>query len=110
MTADGDVGPQLQDNGVRGWLAFEYLPDELQRAEDSRAVADRDHLHSPNRSPFINGWGTFERPATETERLLLGHLGFTDLPEQLTTRVEFLTSGTRRRTWPQLEATEGDTL
>ncbi|QVI26174.1 hypothetical protein MN2019_17890 [Mycolicibacterium neoaurum] len=107
MSIEG-IGPQLQDNGLRGWLAFEYLPAELQRLEDSRAVADRDYLDSPNRSSFIKGWGTFDRPATDTERRLLAHIGFADLPEQLATRVEFLTSGTRRRTWPQLETAEGN--
>lgn len=42
------------------------------------------------------------RPATDTERTLLAHLGYT-LPDELFTAVTFLTTGVRNRRWPQLE-------
>jgi hypothetical protein len=45
ITIEG-VGPQLDRAAAgtdpRGILTFSYLPDDLQRAEDSTAVWDRD--------------------------------------------------------------------
>lgn len=117
-----DVGEPLQDNGARGWLAFTSLPDDLQNAEDSTLAADR--------SRWDDGWSTgrglvwkriktvvpgirregveptptwvrvFDRPATDTERMLLAHLGY-ELPDDLTTRVT-LFAAVRNRRWPQL--------
>jgi hypothetical protein len=108
MTTVDGVGPQLQsggiDNGIRGWLCFEYLPSWLQNAEDSTLAADdarwretlgRSNFHWPGRS--------FSRPASVAERTLLEHLGY-ELPEELATLVEYVASGVRRRTWPQLES------
>lgn len=100
------VGPQLTDTGVRGWLALEYLPDDLQRLEDARQVADWDRWNTPNLGNFTyrDGHKFFERPATAVERALLGeHLGY-ELPDELTTRVEWVNDIVRRRTWPELES------
>ncbi|MCX6468090.1 MAG: hypothetical protein NTW76_02080 [Corynebacteriales bacterium] len=73
---------------------FDYLPDELQRAEDSTAVADKDR---------VRGMYRHTRPATTTERQLLAHLGYT-VPTDLDTVVSWpVGAGVRRRTWPQLE-------
>ena len=122
MTTIPGVGEPLQDNGARGWLALTSLPDDLQNAEDSTLAADR--------SRWDDGWSTgrgmvwkriktvvpgirregvepepqwvrvFDRPATETERMLLEHLGY-ELPDDLVTRVTFF-AAVRNRRWPQL--------
>ncbi|MBB2990253.1 hypothetical protein FHR72_001721 [Mycolicibacterium iranicum] len=47
---------------------------------------------------------TVERPATPVERALLLHLGY-EVPATLHTRVQWLSDGVRRRTWPQIPAT-----
>ncbi|MBN3458799.1 hypothetical protein JNN96_32705 [Mycobacterium sp. DSM 3803] len=45
----------------------------------------------------------FSRPATTAERVwLAGQLA--EMPARLSTRVEVLRDGTRRRTWPQLDS------
>jgi hypothetical protein len=105
-----EIGPQ-RIGDRRGWLVFEYLPDDLQRAEDATQAADyerrgsattqRQHEYDPARGQTV--W-YFTRPATPAERTLLEHLGYT-LPAELTTRVEFLTETLRQRRWPQLETT-----
>jgi hypothetical protein len=100
MTTPPDtIGPQMQraseGTDPRGILVFHWLPGDLQALEDSRAIADRDVMRPRG----------FERPATETERILLTHLGF-ELPEQLTTVVRYRTRGVRHRSWPALEAQE----
>jgi hypothetical protein len=97
MTPTNDtIGPQMQraseGTDPRGWLVFHWLPDDLQRAEDSTAVCDRDQMRPRG----------FERPATDTERQLLAHLGF-ELPAELTTVVRYRTRGVRNRRWPALE-------
>ena len=94
MTIEG-VGPQIQDNGARGWTAFEYLPSDLQNAEDS--TLENDHSQRHWRRSVVR-----EREASATERALLEHLGY-QLPAQLTTRVAWLSAGVRNRRWPQLE-------
>lgn len=98
MTTIPGVGPQLERAAAgtdpRGILTFAYLPDELQRLEDSRADADRAVLKPRG----------FERDATATERALLEHLGYV-LPAELTTVVRYPTVGVRQRRWPQLEGT-----
>jgi hypothetical protein len=81
---------QLPQPDPRGLLAMRYLPAELQNAEDTIAAFDASR-----------GRVRFARPATATERILLGHLGY-KLPEQLTTEVH-VSGGIRSRTWPQLE-------
>jgi hypothetical protein len=82
----------------RGWLAFSApLPDDLARAEDSTAVADKD------RRRLLSPRG-HQRPATDAERQLLEHLGH-DLPDELVTKVSWPSQSCRRRTWPQLETT-----
>lgn len=125
------IGPQFARAAAgtdpRGWLVFESLPDDLQKAEDATAAADIErHRSCTYRSPGT--WGitdpeelaaviarartvltkaglkssrTFPRPATLTERILLQHLGF-DLPAELFTAVSFPTHGVRNRRWPQL--------
>jgi len=96
MTTDTTIGPQMdraaQGTDPRGWLVFHWLPDDLQRAEDSTAVNDRDQMRPRG----------FERPATDTERTLLAHLGY-QLPDELVTVVRYRTRGVRNRRWPQLE-------
>lgn len=83
---------------ARGVLVFDSLPPEVQNAEDSRQ--DADHRGRHWRSNV-----TTERPATATERALLAHAGYGPLPDVLHTRVQWLTDGVRRRTWPQIPAT-----
>lgn len=99
------VGPQLQDNGIRGWLTFEYLPPDLQNAEDSTQASDWDRWHGASRGNFRyrGDRKVLDRMATATERALLEHLDY-ELPAELTTRVEWVNDIVRRRTWPQLES------
>jgi hypothetical protein len=82
---------------ARGVLVFDSLPPDVQDAEDSRQEADYRNRH----------WGSrvsTERPASATERALLAHLGY-ELPTTLHTRVQWLSDGVRRRTWPQIPGT-----
>lgn len=100
------IGRQMgpRDVEVRGWLALLDLPDEVQRAEDATADADKTRWTTGTGvlTKWLIGEGqVFDRPATETERLLLADLGHT-LPEELTTRVHFR-NVVRHRSWPQLE-------
>jgi hypothetical protein len=90
------IGNQLPQPDPRGWLTFDALPDALQRAEDSTAAADFD------RRRFSR---TIQRPATDTERLLLEHLGY-EVPTPLTTHVRYLTESVRNRSWPALEESQ----
>lgn len=62
----------------------------LQRKEDARVVADQS-LAWP-----------YQRPATDTERVLLAAAGHV-LPDDAVTQVTWLSAGVRRRTWPALE-------
>ena len=98
MTIEG-VGPQLARAALgtdpRGRLVFEDLPSALQNAEDSTQAADKERTNPRGR--------VFERPATDTERALLDHLGYA-VPDVLVTVVKWLTPGCRHRSWPQLEA------
>ncbi|QFS93541.1 hypothetical protein FIV07_22510 [Mycobacterium sp. THAF192] len=113
------IGAQRIDDR-RGWLVFEQLPDDLQRAEDATQAADfgrRDAaITDPLRELGVRRVYEFDpfhgykvwviyRPATATERTLLEHLGY-ELPDELETRVQHITETLRRRTWPALE-TEG---
>jgi hypothetical protein len=97
VTAPPDLSgvEQMPQPDIRGLLAINNLPPELQRAEDATAMADKDRrrLFKPR---------GHTRDATETERILLAHLGF-ELPEQLSTKVSWPGHSVRRRTWPQLE-------
>lgn len=99
MTDTTTIGPQLDRAAAgtdpRGILVFSWLPEGLQRSEDSTAVADRDRMRPRG----------FERPATDAERTLLQHLGFENLPIELKTFVKYRTRGVRHRSWPLLEAT-----
>lgn len=133
MTAIPGVGPQLEraadGTDPRGALVFESLPDDLRNAEDSTQAADFERhrqgvwrfavalwgTDNPAELERLRrmsdrlltaagvGWRSFARPATPTERALLGHIGYEDLPAELITVVSFPTAGVRRRTWPQLE-------
>lgn len=99
------MGPR--DIEARGILAITGLPDEVQRAEDATADADSTRWHTGVGIMFIHvpGQGrVFDRPATETERLLLTGLGYT-LPEELTTRIHFR-NVLRHRSWPQIEGAQ----
>lgn len=116
------VGPQLQDNGARGWLAFTSLPDDLQNAEDSTLAADRARwdggwsagagltwktvktvvpgIRKQGVEPTPSWVRVFDRTTTDTERMLLEHLGY-EPPDDLVTRVTFF-AAVRNRRWPQL--------
>ncbi|MFG1931313.1 hypothetical protein ACGFK1_11730 [Mycobacterium sp. NPDC048908] len=90
------IGTQ-RPNDVRGWLVFERLPDDWQRAEDGTLQADHARIGDEMYLP-----ATFTRPATDTEIVLLQHLGF-DPPANLQTVVCWLSFGLRNRSWPALE-------
>jgi hypothetical protein len=100
-TPDLSAVEQLPMPDVRGWLALRNLPNSVQLAEDATADADRDRCMRP-RGRGRHRVGTFDRPATDTERLLLEWLGHT-LPTELTTTVRFVTTAVRNRRWIQLE-------
>jgi hypothetical protein len=93
-----DIGAQ-RPNDPRGWLLFDSLPDDLQRAEDATLYADHQRIREDVLLPYI-----FNRAATDTERTLLTHLGY-DLPGDLQTRVCWLSYGVRNRRWLELEGT-----
>jgi hypothetical protein len=99
MTIPG-VGPQhtraAEGTDARGWLVFSWLPTDLQDAEDSRQAADFADPRKPR---------TFQRPASDTERQLLAHLGF-DVPAQLNTTISWPSRSVRRRRWIALENQE----
>lgn len=93
-TPSSEIGQQHPQPDPRGWLVFTSLPAPLQNAEDSTQAADRDR--------WIGAFVSFDRPATPTERLLLGHLGH-DVPDALVTTVSYPSTGVRRRRWLTLE-------
>ncbi|MCQ4365832.1 hypothetical protein KQR54_32985 [Mycobacterium gordonae] len=129
------IGPQharaAAGTDPRGWLVFEYLSDDLQRAEDATQAADHQRQQfSAFNLPAV--WGTSDptelsaiqararrvlsaaglstwrvnvRPATDAERTLLEHLGH-ELPDELFTAITYPSTGTRNRRWPQLESQE----
>ena len=101
MSAADEIGTQFPQPDPRGVLVFSRLPYELQMREDSTQAADFERC-SQRFAPR-----PLKRPATATERLLLRHIGFADLPDDLTTVVTYPTTGVRNRRWPQLET--GDT-
>lgn len=108
MSAGDGIGAQYPQPDPRGWLVFESLPADLQRAEDSTLFADYGRADGCGVQLLFDRdarcW-YFERPATDAERTLLAHLGY-QLPDELTTRVSYATETLRRRTWPQLESQE----
>jgi len=122
VTVIPGVGPQYPQPDERGWLVFDYLPNDLRNAEDSTALADyhrrsksdgydADRCYAYDSHAGREVW-FFERDATAAERALLAHLGYA-VPDELVTRVRFLTETLRRRSWPVLEPSEteseGDT-
>jgi len=94
MMTDNEIGEHIAGD-PRGLLMFTSLSAELARLEDQRLHADHEHIHE-------GMFDAFTRLATATERELLGHLGYS-VPATLTTRVNWLSNGVRRRSWPQLE-------
>lgn len=106
MTAPANgIGPQYPQPDPRGWLVFKYLPPDLQRAEDRAYAADSAVVqHQSGGYDYGIGYGrtVWFRAATDTERTLLQHLGHT-LPDDLVTRIEYLTASVRNRRWPSLE-------
>jgi len=89
-----DIGPH-RPGDPRGLLVFEWLPPDVQRAEDSTAQLDYDRAQA--------NWGCpFRRPATSTEHELLMHLGYTP-PGDLYTIVTNRSGGLRTRVWPQIQ-------
>lgn len=99
MTAPADLSSveQLPMPDPRGWLALRFLPESVQNAED--ATHHNDFVHRRR-------WRERIRPATDTERLLLAHLGYV-VPDELDTVVTFKSPGIWCRRWPVLE--EGST-
>jgi hypothetical protein len=87
------VGPQLPQPDPRGLLVFESLPEDLQKLEDARLMADYEDAECHR--------GPWQRPGTDTEHTLLTHLGYT-VPEQLSTHIDY-GNGIRHRYWPTLE-------
>jgi hypothetical protein len=80
-------GPQLLADPAG--LRYQHAQDcALLPAEDSRHVADLDALAAA---------GSFDRPATAAEAVLLEALGADPVPS--TTRVERVTASIARRTW-----------
>jgi hypothetical protein len=102
VTTPDTIGPQharaAAGTDPRGQLVFEWLPDNLQRQEDSTLVADRDkaRLFKPR---------GHTRAATAAEVELLQHLGY-QVPDGLETTVSWPSRACRRRTWPALETQE----
>lgn len=97
MTTTPDLSnvEQMPQPDIRGWLALNNLPPEIQRQEDSTAMVDKDRYRLLSPRGHI-------RDATPAERMLLAHLGYV-VPEQLSTKVSWPSRSVRRRTWPQLE-------
>ncbi len=95
----GCGGPQLVDHPA-GWLAWRHSNEcALRAAEDATQAADHDRLHSSGlHRPVL------DREPTITEQALLSALGH-PLPRKLTTRLEPVTAGIVRRSWPALEQT-----
>jgi hypothetical protein len=91
----------------RGRLVWdEPLPPNLQAAEDATQAADLQRwLAGPGRLGFKPHRYGFTRPASDTERLLLEHLGYGPLPAGLETVVTFRSLSVRHRRWPQIEGT-----
>lgn len=90
-------GPQLVDH-PGGWLEFQHGAGcPVRDREDATRAADFER-----RDPWFTGV-RFQRPATATERQLLGALGY-QVPAGLTTVVEYLSATVRCRRWPTLEA------
>ena len=85
---------QLPMPDPRGWLALRYLPEPVQNAEDA--------THHNDYALRI-GSRARTRPATDTEKLLLEHLGHGPLPDELLTQVTFKSPGIWGRRWPVLE-------
>jgi hypothetical protein len=100
VSTDDQIGTQFSQPDPRGWLVFDHLGHELTLREESTQSADSERCSERfSQRPL-------KRPATDTERLLLQHIGFTDLPDDLTTVVTYPTTGVRNRRWPQLETEE----
>lgn len=98
-----DQLPDQIPDDPRGWLTFNApLPDDLQRGEDSTQHADFRAEIVTWQYESATDTDYFTRPATATEKELLGQLGYT-VPDDLTTRVSFPSPLVRRRRWPALE-------
>ena len=86
--------PQLASH-PGGTLEFGHVPNgcPLGAAEDATRGADA-HRHRFSPAGFL-------RPATPTERVLLAAVAGRAVPQQLDTRVDYLTGGhgIRRRRW-----------
>lgn len=94
-----EVGPHIPGH-PSGWLAFEWLPRDLQAQEDDLAARDYQlwgsDVGASGRGPrFV--W----RPAAPIERILLEQLGLRLPPTGLRTCVH-MPGGIRRRYWTSL--------
>ncbi len=107
MTEPNSIGPHRPDR-YRGWLVFDYLPPDLQDAEDTRQAADHELMRQYAQG-LTPAFSRIYRPrrTTPAERTLLAHLGFA-LPDKLVTLVSYRTNGIRCRRWPQLELATGE--
>lgn len=86
--SDSDIG-EHRPCKYRGWLVFSYLPADLQMAEDRTQATDYDRCRGSfggggddgnGGSPFRRSSQQWDRtkitrPATDTERILLQHIG-----------------------------------
>jgi hypothetical protein len=81
----------------RGWLMFDWLPEDLRNAEDATLAADQERIWEGK-----GMFDSFTRAATTTERALLESLDYV-LPDELTTTVRWLSPGVRNRRWIALE-------
>lgn len=83
-------------NHPAGLLTFQHHIDcGLLQAEDATAAADHQRLHH----------GPITRTTTDTERLLLGWLGY-KVEDGMLTRVERITTSVLHREWTDLERTD----
>ncbi|MFC9549831.1 hypothetical protein ACFTWF_03175 [Rhodococcus sp. NPDC056960] len=80
------VGPRI-DAG-RGWLSFEFYPDDIANQIDEIRTTDIERLKEIG----VPTTAAFERPTHKVERQLLSHIGFHGLPRDLAT----LVTGERR--------------
>jgi hypothetical protein len=101
MTTPNTIGPQKPQPDPRGILVFDWLPADLQNAEDSRQAADYEWINGDHHYALPRGNFLWRRAATSAERVLLQHLGY-QLPDVLWTNVTYWTQGVRHRSWPQL--------
>lgn len=98
---------QMKQPDLRGWLTFTGLDSETRRAEAATQAADFTRRLRPGRWKLARSADhgmqrCITRPATDTEKFLLGMLGHT-VPADLTTYLAWPSGNIRLRFWPALE-------